>query len=170
MIRFEVNDEMARRHLLTLASMFPRETKRALSRYGGLLRRRLAKGVRSKAGIGLSAIRDALHPGAAGGPLSSAKSLKVEKHGPYAITVDWIEPLRPYASRWQSGGDVGFSSSAVRRAIHARLGARGMRELPVDPAATQPMRSVTAPVRAQAAAEAPRVILGMLKSILAKKG
>ena len=65
---------------------------------------------------------------------------------------------------------MGFQRKEVRRAIHVRLGSRGLRELPVDPAATQPERPVTAPVAAEARAEAPRVILGMVKSILKKKG
>ena len=161
---------MARRHLLTLAGAFPRETRRALSRYGGLLRRRMAKGVKQKGGTEFSPVREALHPGNAGGPLSNGKTIKIAKPSRFAILVDWVEPLRPYASRWQSGGDVGFGSTEVRRAIHLQLGSRGLRELPVDPAATQPERPVTAPVAAEARREAPRVILGMVKSILKKKG
>ena len=170
MIRIKVDDAMARRHLLRLAYAFPRETRRALSRYGGLLRRRMAKGVKQKGGAEFSAIREAIHPGKAGGPLSNGKTIKIAKPSRFAILVDWIEPLRPYASRWQAGGDVGFGSTEVRRAIHLQLGARGMRELVVDPGATQPERPVTAPVADEARREAPRVILGMLKGILAKKG
>ena len=170
MIRIKVDDAMARRHLLTLAGAFPRETRRALSRYGGLLRRRMAKGVKQKGGTEFSPVREALHPGNAGGPLSNGKTIKIAKPSRFAILVDWVEPLRPYASRWQSGGDVGFGSTEVRRAIHLQLGSRGLRELPVDPAATQPERPVTAPVAAEARREAPRVILGMVKSILKKKG
>lgn len=170
MIRIKVDDAMARRHLLTLAGAFPRETRRALSRYGGLLRRRMAKGVKQKGGTEFSPVREALHPGNAGGPLSNGKTIKIAKPSRFAILVDWVEPLRPYASRWQSGGDVGFGSTEVRRAIHLQLGSRGLRELPVDPAATQPERPVTAPVAAEACREAPRVILGMVKSILKKKG
>ena len=170
MIKITVDDAMARRHLLTLASAYPRETRRALARYGGLIRRRMAKGVKQKGGAEFSAIREAIHPGKAGGPLSNGKSIKIEKPSRFAIRVDWIEPLRKYASRWQTGGDVGFGSKDVRRAIHVQLGSRGLRELEVNPAATQPERPVTAPVVAQARTEAPRVILGMLKGILAKKG
>ena len=170
MIKIKVDDAMARRHLLTMARAFPRETRRALSRYGGLLRRRMAKGVKQKGGVEFSLIREAIHPGKAGGPLSNGKSIKIAKPSRFAILVDWIEELRPYASRWQTGGSVGFQHKEVRRAIHARLGARGMRELPVDPGATQPDRPVSGPVRREAAAEAPRVILGMVKSILQKKG
>ena len=170
MITIKVDDAMARRHLLTLAGAFPRETRRALSRYGGLLRRRMAKGVKQKGGVDFSAIREAIHPGKAGGPLSNGKTIQIAKPSRFSILVDWIEELRPYASRWQTGGDVGFQRKEVRRAIHVRLGSRGLRELPVDPAATQPERPVTAPVAAEARREAPRVILGMVKSILRKKG
>ena len=129
-----------------------------------------AKGVKQKGGVDFSAIREAIHPGKAGGPLSNGKTIKIAKPSRFSILVDWIEELRPYASRWQTGGDVGFQRKEVRRAIHARLGSRGLRELPVDPAATQPERPVTAPVAAEARREAPRVILGMVKSILRKKG
>jgi len=170
MIKIKVDDAMARRHLLTMARAFPRETRRALSRYGGLIRRRMAKGVKQKGGVEFSQIREAIHPGKAGGPLSNGKSIKIAKPSRFAILVDWVEELRPYASRWQTGGSVGFQHKEVRRAIHLQLGSRGLRELPVDPAATQPERPVTAPVAAEARREAPRVILGMVKSILRKKG
>ncbi len=171
MIRIKVDDAMARRHLLTLAGAFPRETRRALSRYGGLLRRRMAKGVKQKGGTEFSPIREALHPGNAGGPLSNSKTIKIAKPSRFSIVVDWLDELRPYAARWQSGGDVGFGNTETRHAIHKILGARGMRELVVDPGATQPARPVSDPIRRQAAEEAPRVILGMVKSILqSKKG
>lgn len=169
-VTLKVNDEMARRYLLTLAGAFPRETRRGLARYGGLLRRRMAKGVKGRAGVDFSQIREVLHPGKAGGPLSAPRTVKIEKPSRFTIVVDWMEPLRPYASRWQSGGDVGFQTKTVRHAIHTKLGALGMRDIPVDPAATQPERPVTAPVAENASREAPRVILGIVKSILKKKG
>lgn len=167
----KVDDAMARRHLLTLAGLFPREMGRALNRYGGLLRRQLAKRVKNKAGVEFSQIREALHPGKpSGGVLSNVHTIRFEKRSRFAIKVGWVEPLRPYTSRWQSGGDVGFQSKTVRHAIHLALAARGMRDLPVDPNATQPERPVIAPVSENASREAPRVILGIVKSILKKKG
>ena len=168
MIQVRVEDLAARRRLATLARAYPRETRRALARYGGLIRRRMAKGVKAGGGEPLSELRNALHPGAAGGPLSNARSIKVAKPSRFAIVVDWVEPLRPYAARWQSGGDVGLGSSETRHAIHRILGARGARSVFVDPQGTQPGRPVSASVAAEVRREAPRVVLGMLKTILAK--
>lgn len=170
MISIKVDDAMARRHLLTLAAAYPRETRRALARYGGLIRRRMAKGVKQKAGVEFSPLREALHPGPAGGPLSNSRSIKIAKPERFAIVVDWIDPLRPFARRWQTGGDTGLRRKEVRHPLHAILGARGMRDIFVDPAETQPERAVSAPIRETARKEAPRMMLGMVRSLLARKG
>lgn len=166
MISIGVDSIAARRRLSAVATACPRETRKALSRYGGLLRKRMAKGVKSWAGASPSELRNALHPGAAGGPLSSSRSIKIAKPSRFAIVVGWIDALAPYAARWQDGGSVALGDPAVRHVLHRMLGARGMRHIFVDPAGTQPERPVVGPVRDDAAREAPRVILGMVKSIL----
>lgn len=168
MITVRMDDISARRRLAAIAGACPRETRRALARYGGLLRRRMAKGVKGWAGAEPSELRNALHPGAAGGPLSSSRSIRIAKPSRFAIVVGWIDALAPYAARWQSGGSVGLDSTATRHALHRILGARGLRAVPVDPAGTQPPRPVVPPVSAEASREAPRVILGMVRSILRK--
>ena len=165
-ILVDVEAMRATRTLLTLAAAFPKETRRALGRYGGLLRRRMVRGVKTSAGVPLSAIRNVLRTGKAGGATAESKTIKVARPSRFQIVVDWIEPLRPYASRWQTGGPVNFDRVEVRHYMHAILGKRGARDLPLDPAATQPERPVSAPVREEAAREAPRVILGMTRTIL----
>lgn len=170
MITVRIDDISARRRLAAIAGACPRETRRALARYGGLLRRRMAKVVKGWAGVEPSELRNALHPGAAGRPLSSSRSIRIAKPSRFAIVVGWIDALVPYAARWQSGGAVGLDDPQVRHALHRTLGARGMRELPVDPAGRQPERPVVPPVAAEASREAPRVILGMIRNILRKEG
>lgn len=170
MIKMAIDDATAKRHLITLASAYPREMRRALARYGGVIRRRLVKETRAAGGEPMSAIRDALHPGKAGGALGNSKTIKIDKPDRFAISVDWIPALRGYASRWQSGGDVGMARPEVRHGMHRQLGRLGRRDIFVDPAATQPGRPISATIREQVRREAPRAVLGTLKSILAKKG
>lgn len=170
MIRIAVDDAMAKRHLITLAGAYPREMRQALARYGGVIRRRMAKETKAAGGVPMSAIRDALHAGKPGGMLGNSKTIKIDKPDRFAISVDWIPPLRRFASRWQSGGDVGMASSEVRHGMYLVLGKLGRRDIFVDPAATQSGRPISATIREQVRREAPRAILGTLKSLLAKKG
>ena len=170
MIGLAVDGVVPKRLLVTLAKSYPREMRRALARYGGVIRRRMAKETKDAGGVPMSEIRDALHPGKPGGALGNARTIKIAKPSRFAIVVDWIGPLRGYVSRWQSGGDVGMARAEVRHGMHRRLGKLGRRDLFVDPAATQPGRPVSATIREQVRREAPRAVLGTLKSILAKKG
>ncbi len=170
MIGISTDGVVPKRLFTMLASAYPRETRRALARYGGVIRRRLVKETKAAGGEPMSSIRDALHPGKAGGALGNSKTIKIEKPQRFAITVDWIPALRGYASRWQSGGDVGMARREVRHGMHRALGKLGRRDLFVDPAATQPGRPISATIREQVRREAPRAVLGTLKSLLAKKG
>lgn len=169
MIKVKVESRRAERCLLSIAGAYPKQTRRALGRYGGIIRRRLVKSMKAAMGVPMSEIRNVLHPGIAGGKLANSKSLKLYRPSRYEVVVDWIEPLRSYASRWQSGGDVGFGTREVRHAMYRVLGGKGHRVAKLDPSARQPSRLVSLNERSIAAREAPRVILGIVKSILAKE-
>jgi hypothetical protein len=169
MITASVDIDTARRQLKAISRAFPRESRRALSRYGGVLRRRIAKGVKGWAGVGPSELRNALHPRAPGGPLSSAGTIRILKPLRFTIVVGWIDALTKYAARWQDGAPAVLDKTEVRHALHRILGARGMRNIFVDPAGRQPERPVIPPIEDEASREAPRMVFGMVNTILDKE-
>lgn len=93
MIKIAIDDATAKRHLITLASAFPREADKALRRYGGLIRRRLIKEVRSGAGIPRAELTRLLHGEAVpGGILGWPKMIKNDfRRSDHTVVVNWID-------------------------------------------------------------------------------
>ena len=151
-LRVDVNDLAANATFEEILAMAPQALRRAMSRVAELPR----------------ALRDK----PAGGPLSKSSAIKIRwlsaKDGGYGFNVDWIEPLRPYASRFMDGGPVGLANPRVRAAIHRALWYRGRTDEPVDPGAVQPAREVTEPVRKWAEGEFEHSVRGALKRVFAE--
>lgn len=167
-----VNDFAARATFDELIANAPREMRRAMLLVGGAMRTRMFNAVR-KNPVAKSELRRALEGGSnkdQGGTLGKQKMIKMRwlKRGEgYGFNVDWIEPLRPYASRFMEGGAVGLANPRVRRALHLALAYARRRDVALDTGATQPKREVTEPVREWANREFERQVRGALRRCFA---
>ena len=170
-LRVDVNDLAANATFEEILAMAPQALRRAMSRVAGAMRTKMAKAV-SKNPVARAELTRALRDKPAGGPLSKSSAIKIRwlsaKDGGYGFNVDWIEPLRPYASRFMDGGPVGLANPRVRAAIHRALWYRGRTDEPVDPGAVQPAREVTEPVRKWAEGEFEHSVRGALKRVFAE--
>lgn len=102
-----------------------------------------------------------------GGVLAERKSIKITKLGPFSANIDWIEPLRPFASRFMAGGATTLANPRVRAAIHRALWYGGSRNVDVPAGATQPARPVTEPVATWANVNFERFIRGTVATLVA---
>lgn len=170
-LRVDVNDWAARASFEEILANAPQAMRRAMSRVAGVMRTKMANAVR-KNPVARAALTKALRDRPNGGPLSKKSAIKITwltaASGGYGFNVDWIEPLRPYASRFMDGGPVGLANARVRAAIHRALWYRGRKEEPVDPGAVQPPREVTEPVRKWAEGEFERSVRGALRKVFAE--
>ena len=167
-LRVDVNDWAARASFEEILANAPQAMRRAMSRVAGTMRTKMAKAV-SKNPVARAELTRALRDKPTGGPLSKKSAIKIRwltaADGGYGFNVDWIEPLRPYASRFMDGGPVGLANPRVRAAIHRALWYRGRKDEPVDPGAVQPPREVTEPVRKWAEGEFERSVRGALRKV-----
>lgn len=102
-----------------------------------------------------------------GGALAERKAIKITKLGPFSANIDWIEPLRPFASRFMSGGATTLANPRVRAAIHRALWYAGARNVDVPAGATQPARPVAEPVATWANVNFERLVRGTIASLVA---
>lgn len=168
----EVRDWIGGISLEVLESNFKPVMRRAFGIQAGAVRREMLKAVAQDPGakaaiasVALSTIslllhrRGSFHKSGAitqtgikrqqiGGALGSKLAIKIRRLGPFAANVDWIEPLRPYASRFMEGGNVGLANPRVRAAIHRALYYAHAPNTPVPAGDVQPARPVTEPVAA----------------------
>jgi len=152
----------------------PRELRRAVSRAAGNVRRRMISTVRRHP-VPRAELSRALRTADGRSALTRSTAIKIRwlQRPAYGVNVDWIEPLRPYASRFMDGGPVGLQNPSVRRALHIALGFRGRRDVEVDPGAVQPRREVLGPVLSWAGHDFERNVRGALRRVFAdaaKKG
>lgn len=170
-LRVDVNDWAANATFDEILATAPQAMRRAMSRVAGTMRTKMAKAV-SKNPVARAELTRALRDKPTGGPLSKKSAIKIRwlsaKDGGYGFNVDWIEPLRPYASRFMDGGPVGLANPRVRAAIHRALWYRGRKDEPVDPGAVQPAREVTEPVRRWAEGEFEKSVRGALRKVFAE--
>ena len=104
-----------------------------------------------------------------GGALGGKLAIKINRLGPFSANIDWIEPLRPYASRFMDGGPVGLANPRVRAAIHRALYYAGApRSTPVPAGAAQPPRPVTDPVAAWTNETFERYVRGTVARLIAE--